>query len=208
MSNRIFDLDMDDDEAVHPTACAWLERIRAGQKATFTLWRKRDGLTFKPAKIYLTFETPSGSERDGDDWDVDINEALVREGVRAVSPKNEAQRLSLMLRWWFSKPEEHFGPGFFESILLEVLRRSELAQHKSLAAVLGHIHENAPSKDGPAYRDCAEAVEAILKKRAARSLVHDLGYTKEESEGILAEALGQYLDERFHITARRMLGWA
>jgi hypothetical protein len=197
LSNRIFDFDVKDD-AVHPTARAWLERIRAGQRATFTLWRKRDGLTFKPAKIYVIFETPQGKQRESDDWDVDINEALVREGVRAESPSNEAQRLSLMLRYWLSKPEEHFGPGFFESVLIEYLSKSELARHGSLIAVLQDIHANQP---------CREAVEAAIKK-AASSLVHTLKYTEEEATGILAEALGQYLDERFHVTERRMLGWS
>ncbi|HSN98572.1 MAG TPA: hypothetical protein VLS89_09740 [Candidatus Nanopelagicales bacterium] len=206
MSNRMFDFEVEEDDAVHPTARAWLKRIRAGQKATFTLWRKRDGLTFKPAKIYMSFETPGGRERDKDDWDVDINEALVREGVRAEDEENEAQRLSLMLRYWLSKPEEHFGPGFFEAVLMEFVQASELARRKPLDAILQDIHVNPPSRDGRAYLDCRKAVESVMKK-AIRSLVRDLKYAQEMGDRILAKALGQYLDERFHITERQMLGW-
>lgn len=204
MSNRFFE---DEIEAVHPTARAWLERIRQGQKATFTLWRKRDGLTFKPAKIYVAFETPSGKEQEHDDWDVDINEALVREGVPAESPENEAQRLSLMLRYWFSKPEERFGPGFFEAVLVDVLRGPEFSAKAPITNRLQRVHTTPPSTEGYSYGECKEAIEGIIKK-AARALTYDLKYPKDKGESIHADALGQYLDERFHITERQMLGWA
>jgi hypothetical protein len=201
--NRFFDTESDE---VHPTARVWLERIRSGQKATFTLWRKRDGLIFRPAKIYMTFETPSGKERDHDDWDVDINEALVREGVRAESDSNEAQRLSLMFRYWFSKPEERFGPGYFEGVLVQVLTSPEFSGQATVAATLAQIHVTPPLRGNNAYTDCENLIESIIKAAAA-SLTQDLRYPVSQAERILAEALAKYLDERFHITERRMLGF-
>ena len=206
MSNRIFQ--MEADEPVHPVARDWLERIRAGQVATFTLWRKRDGLTYKPAWIYMSFQTPGGTERDDHRWDVDLNEALTREGVRAENPDNEAHRLSLMLRYWFSRPEEDFGPGFFEAVLIEFVADSDIANQASLRHILERIRVNRASRDSESYDSCKGEVESILQKYAARSLTQDLRYPEDEAKRILAMALGQYLDERFHITERRMLGWS
>ncbi|WP_437955923.1 hypothetical protein WME76_31205 [Sorangium sp. So ce119] len=204
-SNRFFDVPEEEKE-VHPTARAWLSRIREGQKATFTLWRKRDGLIFKPAKIYLAFDTPRGQEIQHDDWDVDLNEALVRAGVRAGDVPNEAHRLTMMFRFWFSKPEERFGPGFFEAVLVEILREPPLSGQEVIAGVLRRIHVDQPNRDGYGYGDCKDAIEQILRS-AARSLVQDLKYPQPQAEVILAEALARYLDERFHITERQMLGW-
>lgn len=199
-------LQIDEDEPDHPVARAWLSRIRRGERATFTLWRKRDGLTHKRAKIYMTFHTPHGEERDHDDWDVDLNEALVREGVRAESATNEAQRLTLMMRYWFSKPEERYDPAFFEAVLVDVARESELAQERSLQEVLERIRIAPATPESPSYAPCKSSVDAILLERAGRSLVRDLRYTEEEAKPILAEALARYLDDRFHVSQRRMLG--
>ncbi len=205
MTDDIFRFD--DDEPEHPTARAWLARIKRGERPTFTLWRKRDGLTFKPAKIYMTFQTEHGKVPENDTWDVDINDALVRAGVKAETPTNEAQRLALMLRYWFTKPEEVFGPGFFEAVLIERVQESEIAKLEALRSVLDRVHVTKASRDGQSYEVCRVAIETVLRTKAAQSLVRDLGYSEDEAKKILAEALAQYLDERFHVTERRMLGW-
>jgi hypothetical protein len=206
MTDEIFRFD--DDEPEHPTARAWLARIKRGERPTFTLWRKRDGLTFKPAKIYMTFQTQHGEVRESDTWDVDINDALVRAGVQAETLTNEAQRLALMLRYWFTKPEKIFGPGFFEAVLIERVQESAIAEHEALRSVLDRVHVTKSSRDGRSYVMCRAGVETVLRKKAAQSLVRDLRYSEDQAKKILAEALAQYLDERFHVTERRMLGWA
>lgn len=193
-------------EELHPTARAWLARVRAGEKATVTLWRKRDGLVFKPARLYVAFETPRGPERDHDDWDADLDEPLVREGVRAESAQNEAQRFALLLRAWFSGAEERYNPGYFEAVLVEVLRGSEFMNDPDFVAFLGQIHTNQPDRSGRSYPDCVAAVTATLEK-AGRLLKKSLGYKDDEARAILAGAVAQYLDERFHVTSRRLLGW-
>lgn len=196
----------DPPEELHPTARAWIARVRAGQRATVELWRKRDGLVFKPARLYVTFETPGGREREHDDWDADLDEPLLREGVRAESPENEAQRLALMLRAWFSSAEERYNPGYFEAVLVEVLRGSEFMADEDFAAFLGQIHTNRADRSGRSYPDCVAAVEATLEK-AGRLLTKSLKYNDDEARSILAGAVAQYLDERFHVTSRKLLGW-
>jgi hypothetical protein len=204
MSDPIFQID--DDEPEHPVARAWLARIRKGEQAKFTLWRKRDGLVFKPAKIYMTFQTPRGEERDHEDWDADLNEALVREGVRAESAANEAHRLTLMLRYWLRRPQERFDQGLFDAVLLETARDSDLADQSVLRDILDRILVAPVSGNEASYAPCKVMVEAILQQKARRSLVRDLRYTEGEATAILAAALAQYLDERFDVTERRMLG--
>lgn len=203
MTNRFFGRE---EAVVHPIARAWLERVRGGQKATVELWRKRDGLVFKPAKLYVTFETAAGDETAHDDWDIDLNDALVHGGVRAVSPENEAQRLSLMLRYWLSKPEERFGPGFFDAVLVEILAK-DFMDRPAVVACLPRTHLAPASKEGHGYADCKEQIDAVIQ-RAADSLVDDLKYERSQAESILALALGHVLDERFHVTERQMLGWS
>jgi hypothetical protein len=73
--------------------------------------------------------------------------------------------------------------------------------------VLERVHVTPASRDSRSYADCTNAVEHILREKAARSLVRDLRYPEGQAKAILADALGRYLDERFHLTERRMLGW-
>ena len=201
--NRLFD---EEYEEIHPTAQAWISRKRAGQKATVRLWRKRDGLTFKPAKLYITFETSNGPETLHDDWDPEINFPLIKEGIPAENIANEAQRLSLMLRDWLSKLEQRFGPGYFESVLIEALREPEFSQAKSLSSLINKVSVNRPYMEGRSYTDCRRAIDGVLKE-AADALTRDLKYVRGDAEQILFGALEQYLDERFHVTERKLLGW-
>ena len=202
--NRLFD---EEQEEIHPTAQAWVKRKQAGQQATVRLWRKRDGLTFKPAKLYITFETPNGPETLQDDWDPEINLPLVKAGIRAENAANEAQRLSLMLREWLSEPEQRFGPGFFESVLVEALRAPEFSKASKLVSLISKLRVYPPHMGGNIYAICSQAITDILKK-AADILTHDLKYHRGDAEQILFSALEQYLDERFHVTERKILGWA
>jgi hypothetical protein len=202
-SNRFFD---EETAAEHPTARAWLERIRQGQRHTFTLWRKRDGLVFKPAKIYMTFETPGGTVRENDDWDIDLEESLLRAGVRAESPENEAQRFSLLLRQAFSELEIRFGPTFFEAALLEVVR-TEFSNHQPVAELLTRLPADRAWHEGRGYTDCKEALDAVFR-RAAQTLTKALRYERAQAEDILAAAVAHYLDERFRVTERKLLGFA
>ena len=50
-------------------------------------------------------------------------------------------------------------------------------------------------------------IENTLKE-VARDLATDLGYERSEAKSILASAVAYYLDERFSVTNRRMLGFA
>lgn len=198
------------DTQLHPKVRYWRQVISEG-RATRTVcdfWRKREGLSFAPAKLYVFFYDQNGKviEKDQDDWDPELNSELMRLGVRAVSIENEGERLGMMMRTWFSMPETEYGDGFFNTVLDGYLRASGFADRSPSKEVLQMISESRSVTDNRHRARCIDDIEAIIVE-AARSLVDDLKYQELEAEDILAAAIAYYLDERFSITNRRMLGF-
>src|SRR6266511_783520 len=103
------------------------------------------------------------------EWDPELNEELMRLGVKAVNPENESRRLGMMLNTWFARPENRYGDGFFSAVLYEYLRNSEFADQVPIRQALQEIYEHVPNKEGPSYTDCIEAIEGVII-RAAHSL--------------------------------------
>ena len=195
-------------EELHPKAREWRQWLKGGdaEYATCELWRKRDGITFMPAKLYVKFYVGDkliGSDQDN--WDPDLNMELVNLKVQAISLENEAIRLSLMMQEWFSISEERFGDGYFNAVLIEYLRHSGFSNGPPVQEALEYIHEPPPNFQTPAYKECNQEIEGVLT-RAARLLRDDLEYDQSRAEEILAAGVAHYLDERFSITNRKLLG--
>jgi hypothetical protein len=110
-----------------------------------------------------------------------------------------------MLKTWFARPEHRYGDGFFSGVLREYLGNSELARRPPVRDALNQWREDQANKESSAYADCVESIEGVIV-RAARSLI-DLGYDREAAKEILSNGVGYYLDERFSLTQRRMLGF-
>lgn len=195
------------DVELHPQVRKWRRQLSDGSadNAKCELWRKRQGLTFAPATIHVELTKDGVEVSSGTiEWDPDTNMELMRLGVQAVTPVNEAKRLALMLQHWFSIPEARYGDGYFNSVLYDFLKQSPLGAFKPIADALSSMHEYNPSK-GASYVDCVGSIEAVIRT-AARALVESLRYGEDEAEGILVNAIAEYLDERFSITNRHMLG--
>ncbi|WP_437769308.1 hypothetical protein WMF27_09125 [Sorangium sp. So ce281] len=181
-------------------ARTWLRRIRGGEKAEIEVIRKRSGLSYGPAKLHVIF---NGTDERRDDWDTHLSDVLASEGVRAVDEDNEALRIALMLEDWFQYPARRFGDDYFNSVLVEYLKGGELGAIPEVQRVLRHVHEHSPYKGG-SYDDCRNEVVAVLQ-RAAQALTH-VGYRREQAKRILIDAVVKFLDDRFGITNRQMLG--
>src|SRR5262245_32708376 len=121
------------------------QRPEVGE-ARFELHRPREGLAYRPAKIYVHFYDRNGIEIlcDSEDWDDDLNTGLVRQGIRAIAPENEEKRFALALRTAFRKPVYRFGEGYFNSVLITHLRDSPFATYPAVAEVLGQVTVSPP----------------------------------------------------------------
>lgn len=165
-------------------------------------------LGYKPAKFFVHIVqngkklTPTEYE-----WDDDLNEELIQQGIRAVSEENEKQRFGLALRAGFRKAENRYGDGFFNAVLGEFIKESGFEEFSEVAEVLKDIHTNKPYKGRRgSYEDCQAQIKHAIQIRA-QDLTERLKYPQPTAEQILAGAVARYLDERFTVSDRRRLGW-
>ncbi len=193
----------------HPKLNFWKSYLdRDGISSKIEIHRERDGLIFKPTIMFMHFY--EGGEEiscDKEPWDSDLNHWCVKEGVRAKDPDNEALRFSLALRAAFKKPGNRFGDGVFNGVLLRTIDDGPFMQHESVSDVMKGIHRGKPNFNSQALTDCSEMIEILIQDQALE-LLEKLRYDKDQAIDILAGALGEYLDQRFSVTGRRLLGFS
>lgn len=190
----------------HPKLRDWRSRKEAGDTLTVEVRRPREGLVALPAVIYMKITAPGGkSVTEREPWEYHLDVGLVEDHVRAVNRENEGERFGLLLRELLRPIESRFGDGFFNGVFLELVRSSGLAHHQALAAVLEAVSAK-PVRPRGEKEDCADRIRAALSQ-CATWLVNSLNYGRSEAEEILAGAVAGYLDERFSVTSRRLMGW-
>jgi hypothetical protein len=196
----------DDVAGNHPLLSFVATRLKAGDDAVFELYRPPEGLGYRKAKIYVHL-IRGGQEVDckADDWDDDLNDGLVHLGVRADSPEGEKGRFALGLRASLRKPEKRFGDGYFNSVLIEFALESDFSARPEVEEVLKHIPHASPYK-GRGYADCRAMIGHAIRGRALE-LANELKYSLPEAADVLSGALARYLDERFSVSSRRLLGF-
>jgi len=141
---------------------------------------------------------------DAEPWEPQLALATVERGWRAPSTDNEVVRFGLLLKTFFSQPEMRYGDGYFSSVLVDVLRDSDLARDRSISEILGYVSVPPPASSA-SRDDCAENIKAVLG-RVAQLLVGPLKYTEVEAKAVVAGCLAYFLDERFSISSGRLLG--
>jgi hypothetical protein len=142
-------------------------------------------------------------------WDDDLNTGLIQLHVRAASANQEAERFALGLRAAMRKAEREFGDGYFNTVLVDLLKDSDLTSDPKIAEVLKHAVASLPSREGrgaQSYNLCRELIVDAIRGRALE-LTGLLNYSQEEAKRILVAALARYLDDRFTVSTRRRLGW-
>jgi hypothetical protein len=197
-------------EISHPILRKWESRYKASGviKIQCKFWRERDGLTFRPAELYVRFVGDDGQDRaEPDDrlWDRRLDAWLVERGARAESIENEVERFGYALQERFSEAIDQVGDGYFNAVLAEFLRHEELGKLPAVAEQLKELAKNAPY-ESKSRGDCRAMIEASIQS-AGRDLTERLKYVDDEATVILDGALAYYLDERFGLTNQRMLGF-
>jgi hypothetical protein len=196
------------DSLTHPRLRTWKARLdRAGTTATLEVFRPEAVLgqsrpemnvQFKEGGNLLPLETVP--------WDDDLNAGLIQLRVRAISPDQEATRFALGLRAAMRKAEREFGDGYFNAVLIALVKESDLISNPKIAEVLKHTVASLPSRDGKGYKLCHDMITNAIRGRA-QELTGPLNYSQAEAKPILLDALERYLDERFSVSTRRRLGW-
>jgi hypothetical protein len=191
----------------HPKLRSWLSYKNNADttRCSVEFRREREGLSFKPARLYLEAVRKDGTIfSDREPWDEEFNTALVDHGFKARDAANESERFGYMLTARMQPLVNRFNDGFFNAILVRYLAQGGYAELPPIAAKLAKIHVNK-AYEGDAAHDCEERINAVLA-RCAEQLAR-LGYDLEEGKSILIGAIAYYLDDRFSITSSELMGW-
>ncbi|MGC8641383.1 MAG: hypothetical protein ACP5XB_16080 [Isosphaeraceae bacterium] len=198
------------DTLEHPTLHKW--KARLGQpvvKATLELSQPVAEFGLSQAEMQVQFHQngePGAVETLP--WDDELNSGPITFGVRAISQDQEADRFALGSRAAMRKVEREFGDGYLNSVLLQLMKDSDLTKHREINAILKHAHAISPYREGKSnqkYENCREMITGAISGRA-RELTANLKYTEDEAKKILVAALARYLDKRFTVSGRRRLG--
>lgn len=192
------------EEFQHPVLKSVLDAQKSQKQVTLQIVRRRAMLGFQEPKLYLTIGESDSPEEYL--WDDDLNEALISNGFPMGNPEQECIRFILVLKKRFTPIEMRCGEGYFRALLVLVVKERGLSKISKISEILKYIRETNPSKDYDMYHDFYEATEDVIKS-CWQDLVKKLKYPPEKAQEILAEALAQYLDERFRVTERQNLGW-
>jgi hypothetical protein len=195
----------------HPQVRYW-QRILEDQTVSvihMELYRPKEGLVFRPADIYVHVMRADGQVDPPQklDWEDVVNEGLLNLGVKAVDEDNEAQRFALWLQSMFIPVEGHFGETFFSPVLREAIAEGPFGSGSHVSKMLKRIALTNTSREA-AWEQCREMIDNVLAGRWEELTSADkLGYSEEAASRILESALALFLDERFNISNRDMLGW-
>jgi hypothetical protein len=193
-------------EPTPPEAQRWEYFLAQGVRPVCTFVRRREGLGWTPARLVVSYPdaTPPVPPDPAIAWDARLDRWLVDHQIRAVDVGNEAERFGFALEAQLEPIEIRYGSGYFNAVLVSYLQDSGFADQPAVREKLEEIHSYAPS-EGQARDDCAAQIKAVLAANARR--LEALGYGRSTSIEILANAIAHYLDERFNIHTRALLGF-
>lgn len=194
----------DEDDFDHPRLRHWQRLKQEGARLSVEVRRDQQGIDAGHPVLYVTIARGNQEDLEHEAWAYELHRGLVRLGVRAVSDENESLRFGIAFATAFEAAEDRVGDGFFNSVLIDVLKAGPLAER--LAEQIKHVYALPPNRDSRSYPDCRDLIVGAIRGRA-RELTRDLSYPEPRANNILGGALATYLDDRFSITERRRLGW-
>lgn len=202
-TNKYFDTPPEAPE--HPRIRAWSSFKSNAQRVALDVRRPREGLAFGQPRMYVTFHAADGSIDRVDEaaWELELDDWLLTQHIQARDHTNETLRFALRLKAVLRPIAIRFGDGYFNSVLVHQLRR-DFGGLEPLAEIIAAIHEYEAA--GGSKHDCEELIDFQITV-AAQALMSLYGNDRPVAERILVAALAQYLDERFHVTERRQLGF-
>lgn len=189
-----------------PEAQRWEFFLKNGVRPMYTFVRHRDGLSWTPARFVISY--PDAKPPVPPDppiaWDPRLELWLLDHKIKAVNEENEAERFGFWLEAQLQPIDARYGSGYFNAVLVTYLRQSGFADQAVVREKLDAIHSYPPNA-GQAREDCTARIRAVLATNAKRLTALD--YEQEAAIGILARAIACYLDERFNIHTRALLGF-
>jgi hypothetical protein len=190
----------------HPKLRAWSADLAAGAAASLEVRRARDGITVGPPILHIELTWPDGRvQSDHAEWELGLDEALVERGIRARTLSAEAERTCVRMKGLFRPIAIRYGDHYFNSVLVAVLHEMNVSKSVEVQDILDQISVDTPHK-GTLFEDCREDIIAVLAD-VLGSLHEALMYSKDESIDIVTAALVRFLDDRFSVTSRQILGW-
>ena len=85
------------------------------------------------------------------------------------------------------KAGREFGDGYFNAVLIDLLKDSDLISNPKIAEILRHIGASLPCREGTgakSYNLCREMIEDAIRGRA-QELTGPLKYSQDEAKHIL-----------------------
>jgi hypothetical protein len=190
-------------EVLPAEARRW-ENLSQGHPLFCEFIRRRQGLSWEPAKFQISVPgaTPPVIELPVL-WELRLDDWLIARGAKAPTPSNEAERFGFRLGWLLEPIEERYGGSYFNSALY-AYSSDKFSSKPSVRQKLDAVHAYPDTTDDT--QDCMEQIEGVLVK-VAHDLAGPLEYPRPVAETILADAVAYYLDDRFSITNRKLLGF-
>jgi len=170
--------------------------------------QERNGLDVGEPQLFVLSQDDRGNEIRPPqelDWDPQVNDVLMTWGIKAITIPNESLRFAAVLRDRLGIVETRFGDGFFSGVLTQYLQSSAWSERPVVSAMLEDVHAYHPSP-GPQRDACLDNIERAIGD-CIDALYKSLAYTKDQTISVLSAAIALYLDQRFHVSERKLLGW-
>jgi hypothetical protein len=193
-----------DQEQTHPLLRSIKKGIANGITYQVDIHRENRMPGSGSVKIYVQIASQPGTVLSVYAWSSEINSGLIQLKVRAVDESIESFRFALTLRDSMKEIETRHGNGYFNSVLVELLKESKLDQNEPIGDILKDTTVYPPNR-GNGYEFCRDSIALAISGRA-RELTKSLGYTEVEAKAILSRAIAMFIDDRFSVTSRRQLG--
>lgn len=156
-------------------------------------------------KMFVSVVSQPGIPPTEYDWSKELNSGLIQMRIRAVDDKTEAFRFALILRDSMEEIENRHGNGFFNSVLVDLVRDSGLDEDEDIREMLNEAVVNPTNRSG-GYEICRDSIALAIRGRA-KELTQHLGYSEAQAKVILNKAISMYIDDRFSVTSRRQMGF-
>ena len=193
-----------DQVPTHPLLRSIAKGIENGIKFLVDLHRENLLLGLSTVKIYVQNKSQPDQVPVEYAWAPEINSGLLQLRVRAVDEFSESLRFALTLRDSMKEIETRHGNGFFNSVLVDLLKESGLDQNESIGEILKDIAVIPPIR-GNGYEFCRDSIAMAISGRA-RELTRSLRYAEAEAKAILTPAIAMFIDDRFSVSRRRQMG--
>lgn len=184
---------------------AWIAAHPEFSRLEVELLPYEEGILEGRVAIHVRFLDAQGKPLHSQaiEWEAEIERYLIDE-TRAPSQTRESEilRFRLLLNDAFRPIWRKVDGGYFDAVLVGVLRAGDYRDHPAVREMLAHARPGTPS---PRWlQETTDFIEAALAYVGGRlSLVRA---DPMEADDIFAHAIAAWLDERFSVSERRAMG--